>query len=782
MPNVIALLRRHGLFLLLLLLPLAVLWRPLLLGETLYYQDLAAQYFPREALLRRTGLAGWDPHILLGIGMAGEPQSAAYEPVRAFARATGLSDSIGLVLYLAVYLTIAAFGFYAFALRQGASSLGASATVLVGLWSGLYLVRFRHPWFFPFMALVPAIALLTDRLLARERTLADALAIAILISWAALGGHPQGPYMAWLLVGGYLGAGLVFAIPSGQRSAALFALSWRLAVAAVAFLGLIAIYYAPVVHLLSHASRATQTGLRFAGDYSVTPWDWLRLLAPDLLGNDLNGTYFGTNNYHEQTSYLGIAPLLLLGIAFAWRRRSGRDRLLLAIAGGALLLAAGRWLPPFYAAYYLLPGFKLFRCPARYLIFFAFAAATLVGIVLTRMAAGERPPHPAELARRLRRLYRPAAVFFLLTAGLFAAWSGFDRLTDPGSHRTVAWAAARAALLLLGAGTITERWLQGRQAGRPTALALLGLTLLDFGLQWLPYRQSLPPEKALPAPSVVRALAEASPARILVHHYRRDGQPEIVPLLNWGEAANYDDLRGYNQGISSELVALLKKGDLGGLSSRHAADLSGTDAADWLLNLTGVRRIVAPTGEWPERWRSLPLVASGGGYEVRERSGYQPRAWLVATTETLTEKAALDRLPTLDLARVATVDRPVVLATVDMVRSETGEVRWLERSADRLVLDVHATRPALLVVADRFDPGWSATVDGSPQSIVRADYLLRGVGIPVGSHRIVFHYSIVGRELGRTITLITLPCVLLLGMGSFLRQRPRRLTTPNALL
>jgi len=58
-------------------------------------------------------------------------------------------------------------------------------------------------------------------------------------------------------------------------------------------------------------------------------------------------------------------------------------------------------------------------------------------------------------------------------------------------------------------------------------------------------------------------------------------------------------------------------------------------------------------------------------------------------------------------------------------------------------VEVEATLSArgVLVLADTFDTGWTATVDGTPSPIFPTNYLFRGVGVRAGTHRIRFRYD-----------------------------------------
>jgi hypothetical protein len=63
-----------------------------------------------------------------------------------------------------------------------------------------------------------------------------------------------------------------------------------------------------------------------------------------------------------------------------------------------------------------------------------------------------------------------------------------------------------------------------------------------------------------------------------------------------------------------------------------------------------------------------------------------------------------------------------------------------EPRPERVVLHCTASAPSYAVLLDAWAPGWTATVDGAPAKIERADLLARAVAIDAGEHTIVFRY------------------------------------------
>lgn len=91
-----------------------------------------------------------------------------------------------------------------------------------------------------------------------------------------------------------------------------------------------------------------------------------------------------------------------------------------------------------------------------------------------------------------------------------------------------------------------------------------------------------------------------------------------------------------------------------------------------------------------------------------------------------------------------------------------GPARPAERPAlsvyepQRVEIDVTLERPGLLVLADAYYPGWTASVDGRPATILRTNRAMRGVSLETGAHHLVFSYEPASVKLGAALSVIGL--------------------------
>jgi hypothetical protein len=157
---------------------------------------------------------------------------------------------------------------------------------------------------------------------------------------------------------------------------------------------------------------------------------------------------------------------------------------------------------------------------------------------------------------------------------------------------------------------------------------------------------------------------------------------------------------------------------------------------------------------------NLPSVQVGAAFIHRNRSAL-PRARLVGRPSYVEDQRraieALDGLG-VDLIDHLVVEDPARPLPAGVVVSGTAHIAI--DLPERVVVETDAATPAYLVLADTFDPGWSATVDGRPAPIRPAYVAFRAVFLAAGEHTVIFTYRPAGFELGLGLS----GCGILLGL------------------
>ncbi len=107
-----------------------------------------------------------------------------------------------------------------------------------------------------------------------------------------------------------------------------------------------------------------------------------------------------------------------------------------------------------------------------------------------------------------------------------------------------------------------------------------------------------------------------------------------------------------------------------------------------------------------------------------------------------------------------------------------GTVASLERSTDRVAFRTTSDGAALLVLADTWDEGWEAEVDGRETPILRANVMFRAVPVPAGEHTVVFRFRPACARNGFVVTLLSIAAVAGWAVKSFLASRRRGAILP----
>jgi hypothetical protein len=159
---------------------------------------------------------------------------------------------------------------------------------------------------------------------------------------------------------------------------------------------------------------------------------------------------------------------------------------------------------------------------------------------------------------------------------------------------------------------------------------------------------------------------------------------------------------------------------------------------------------------------------TNGEFSLIEFTGALPRAklyenWQVSTNDqaTLAKLAAPDFSP----GSTVLVNNSLSGGSSTARTNETaGSVEYLSYAPKKIVLRAKAANPSVLLLNDKYDESWKVIVDGKSATLLRCNYIMRGVQVPTGEHTVEFQFK--PSITGLYISLAAI--VLALGLIGFL--------------
>jgi uncharacterized membrane protein YfhO len=102
-----------------------------------------------------------------------------------------------------------------------------------------------------------------------------------------------------------------------------------------------------------------------------------------------------------------------------------------------------------------------------------------------------------------------------------------------------------------------------------------------------------------------------------------------------------------------------------------------------------------------------------------------------------------------------------------------GRVRLTSYQPNELVYETEADKDGFVVFSEIYYPkGWNAYVDGQLKPHLGVNYVLRGMPIPAGKHKVEFKFEPKTYATGNTMAMIgSILLLLLVGAGFYLNRR-----------
>ncbi|HEX8143153.1 MAG TPA: YfhO family protein [Pyrinomonadaceae bacterium] len=178
------------------------------------------------------------------------------------------------------------------------------------------------------------------------------------------------------------------------------------------------------------------------------------------------------------------------------------------------------------------------------------------------------------------------------------------------------------------------------------------------------------------------------------------------------------------------------------------------------------------------RWQT---VYDSEGVLILRNERALPRAWLVAEAEAVDGEEALRRIrgesaSGFDPRRTALLEIPPQEMPVlpGGPVSSGSDARITTYEANALEIETVSEASSVLILSEISYPGWIATVDGAQATLYTTDFLLRGVAVPAGRHRVVMRYTAPAARNGAFVSLSTLVLLIGLGIYSIKARRAKR--------
>ena len=751
-------------FVLLLLAALSALFPTLVFsGHVLFERDLHQMLYGQYAALARMVasrcLPVWDPWPGFGQPMLANPAAQVLYPPTWLC--LFLEPGRAYTAYVFLHLVGGALATRALARRLGVSTLASTAAALLWMLSGpiLSLVNLWHH--LAGAALMPLVWLAAEAVL-REPTPRRA------VLWGGAMGLQvlAGSFDMCLLTAGLTGAWWVYDRTRSVGRTPVGQLAVPLAVAGCVAATLASGLLVPALDVVRGSARAG-LGESMRAAWSLRPVLLLQAILPLLpqslpLPPQSRQELFDGPEPFLASIYLGLVAAPLVTAALSKPPR--RPALFLGLAfAAAALLALGRHGLAYPALVTVFPPLQSLRYPVKVTVAMALPWSLLAGLGLDRLreiGGGGRRHWPALAAGTAAALAAAVGASlhlsppgWLVSPAASASSYGAIELA-PSSLRL--FAAAGLGLAAVALIVLRDVPPAARTVG------LVGLCGLDLGLAHGSLHATAPAElfreppkvvSHLPHEAFVRIHAWDYAARVVGKPYRR-AEP-VIPLPSAPPE------------VPRPLAVALARQDFLSPPAAERFAIHGGFDRDWLgLQPRGVRNLSLVFQAREETPVLLSLLRLGAvSYTVSlHREGLEelvpvatemspfagpvhllrvpeplPRAYAVSGVRVADAGAALDLL----LAPDFDPSREVILPEgppEPPAASFQSEVRITEARADRLRIAARLSAPGHVVVADAWDAGWRAFVDGRGARVLRANVGFRAVRMAAGDHELELVY------------------------------------------
>lgn len=770
------------------LLSLVFFLPALMPGSMIYGSDhLAESYFSElfaDGRFAAGELPKWNPFLFGGFPFYANAMDTYY-PLTVLLRLVGVPTHQYPIFIFLTQIFLAGVGTYLLLRELGARPFAAYLSGLMYMFAG-YSVSFilgGHDGRMIVATLTPLFLFGIHRALSTGRLRWFVLG-GVVIGAANLSNQIQSTY--YMLLGGFLWT--LYLLWQQGHFKSLRAVGLRAGGALLALVigfGMVAVNFLPFADYIAHSPRGGDggRGYEYATSWAMPPAEITGVAVPEHHG--LLDAYWGTNPFKLHTEYAGALAILgvVLGVYLLWRNRHARFFGLLALV--TLTIAFGGHTPIYRLYYELLPGTDKFRAPSISFFLFVLSLVVIAGLALDRLAElraerASRSKKSKDDATTTLQVAGKIGVGLLALIGLWALLAlvgspAPGNVATPEAQRAMRAALNQEAYLqgvlrfgffLAVCATGVWLWVRGSFSTRTAGILLALVTVADLWIIDKKFLQVIPePKVSLAADDVATFLSQQpKPFRTFVLF----DQPQDNYLMRFGVELvgghHPNALQSYNEFLGAGANSYTDFHNMGNPNFLALAN------AKYLVTQ---QQLEAPFLKPVFQGRSR----SGGMATVYENLSVLPRAFLVPTAMRVADRdAALARMnaPDFDPSREVVLYVEPPLPTSPDAEPIAGRAEIIRHEPAEVEINVATAEPAYLVLTDNYYDGWTATIDGQPTEVLRANHTFRAVAVPAGEHTLVFRFEPRSLTIGFAISAAVWIAVALYGAGLAFQAWRRR--------
>lgn len=556
------------------------------------------------------------------------------------------------------------------------------------------------------------------------------------------------------------------------------------AVFALTFAGFSAVQLLPFAEVSRLSVRALGLPYWEATFWSMHPADLITFFIPDLYGYRTLEKYWIDQNWLKSI-YLGSAPFLLSLFFFLKRERKPQTFILLILL--SLVLAFGKHTLFYPFLYKYVPFFNQLRFPAKFIFLTIFLISLAAGFGYDRLKEGLDLQRTSRLTKGIFGIGFLSIVFFGILNAYeepivsFCKDAGWDKPEYNDIYINLA--NARRFLFFTGCFSLfLFLWGNATSGKKVFAYGIIFVLILDLFFSNHDFYAKIPTKTYMePTANLKYIFSHQSSSRVFVTKKTAENNREVIVVKGQdGLDVNKDRVLGglglqhgiFQTSLGAEVTIQIRY--------KRFLDLiytSPSPDATNLLNLTNTKYLVSiPPIKSPDYklvHMNVPLdfdkFENEKTIKVYENLQVLPRAFLVgACYKVGSEKEYKDILSSKEFhpEQVVLLDKSEAPQGLTCEKSafllsesakDAGEVVDITDYQNNSVeLRVKLNSRKFLFMSESYYPGWSALVDGKPETIYRANYIFRALLLEPGEHKIVFRYNPLSFKIGAGITLLTI--------------------------